>query len=58
MDARTKLEQKKDPGNPGLYLKESRNKELIHYFFIYITSFTSFTVRVISGMASAARFGA
>ena len=29
-----------------------------HYFFIYITSFTSFTVRETSGKAAATRFGA
>jgi|GEM_PF-5572262 hypothetical protein len=31
---------------------------LLHYFVMYITSFTSFTVRETSGIASAARFGA
>ena len=29
-----------------------------HYFFIYITSFTSFTVRETSGKAAATRLGA
>lgn len=48
------LHQNKNPGsNPGFPIKI-----LLFYFFMYITSFTSFTVRGTSGSAAATRFGA
>ena len=40
------------------YEKCRINFDREHYFFIYITSFTSFTVRETSGKAAATRLGA
>ena len=40
---------------------ETQDNKIIdgeYYFFIYITSFTSFTVREMSGKAAATRLGA
>jgi hypothetical protein len=47
-----RLKTKTRTKSPGLYFF------VCIYFFRYITSFTSFTVLVTSGMANAARFGA
>lgn len=44
--------------NPALFLKSAGSLSIKNYLFIYITSFTSFTVREISGKAAATRFGA
>lgn len=53
---------KMDPGqngkSPYYGLYELRNKISFDYFFWYITSLTSFTVRGTSGNAAATRLGA
>jgi hypothetical protein len=42
-----------------IFIKKMQDQmSLINYFFIYITSFTSFTVRETSGNAKATRLGA